>query len=208
MAAVRHLLAQVVGIVLVKVHQHLVDGIQRPVGGVELIGVRIEEALQPAGLPQGDVLEEGEGVVVLGGLLLQIADRGHPGILQQLEYLLQGVALRDGHGNFRLGGGVDAHAGQQGPVIHVGVQGVGADGHLVLAAGDVGKQLEQPLELDEAVLFQGVDHVVKAVLRRHGDGDLFILLVQGQHIPGGNPPQTGQHDGHANHAHDIHHGKA
>ena len=64
-AGVRDLLPHLVGEQLVKAHQHLVNGVQRAVGGVEGVGVRIEVALQPAGAAQGDVLEEGEGVVVL-----------------------------------------------------------------------------------------------------------------------------------------------
>ena len=153
-------------------------------------------------------LPEGEGVVMPGGGLSQLLHRGHLVVLQQLEDLCDGIALWDGDGDLRLGGGVHAHAGEQGAIVHVGVQGIGPRGDLGLASGDRGEQLEQALILDEPLFFQPVRHLVKAVLFVHGDGDLFFRLVQGQHVVGGDPAHAGQQNGHADDGHRIQHAGA
>ena len=208
-SAVRHLLAHLIGELGVEGLKHLVDGVQGIVGRVELVGGGEQVALQPLGVTQGNVLEEGEGVVVGGRRLVQVLHRGHPLLLQELEDLGYRVALRDGDIHHCPGGGIGADAGDQGAVVHVGVQGKGAGrGDLVLAAGDGGEELEERFVLDQAVVLEHIHHVVIAVLRGDGDGDGVLLLVQGQHVAGGDPAHTGQQSGYADDGHSVEHGKA
>ena len=72
-AAVCHLLTHVLGKLLIKAHQHLIDDIQRILGRGELIGVGVEIALQTVVVAQLQILKEGEGVVVVGGGFLKLS---------------------------------------------------------------------------------------------------------------------------------------
>ena len=192
----------------VKVDQQLIDGIHRIVGGIELIGGRHEVAFQPVVIPQRDILEEGEGVVVVGGGFLKLLHRGHPLLFQQGEDLVQGIALWDDHIHHRPGGGVGTHASQQSPVIHIRVQGIGTHRHIVLAPCEGGKELEEPLILDQPLILQPVHDAVEAVLRGDGNGHFLLILIQGQHIVCGDPKQAGQQDGHSDDSYHIEHGEA
>ena len=207
-AAVQDLLAHLVRHLGVKLHQHLVDDIQGVLRGGELIGVREQIPLQPVVVPQLDVLEEGEGVVVVGGHILEVLHTGHVPLLQQGEDLVDGIALRDGDGDGGFAGGIGAHAGEQGPVVHVGVQGEGARHHLILAPGKGGKQIKQRLVLNESVFLEHVRHIAKAVFTGNGNGNRFLLFVQGQHIVGGHPADTGQQGGNSDDKHHIEQSKA
>ena len=86
--AVGDLLAQFLGEFGVKPDQHLVDDVQGILGGGEFIGVRVQIALQPVVVAQGQVLEEGEGVVVVGRHVVELVHGGNPFLLQKLEDLL------------------------------------------------------------------------------------------------------------------------
>ena len=207
--AVGDLLAQFLGEFGVKPDQHLVDDVQGILGGGEFIGVRVQIALQPVVVAQGQVLEEGEGVVVVGCLLLQLGCvRHHALFLQQSEDLIDGVALRDGDLDGGLGGRVGAHAGDQGPVVHVGVQGEGPGYDLVPAAGEGGKELEEALVLDQAVFLQHGDHVAEAVLLPDGNRGRLFRLVQGQYIVGRHPADAGQQGGDPDNKDHIEQGEA
>ncbi len=70
------------------------------------------------------------------------------------------------------------------------------------------EELEERFVLDQAVVLEHIHHVVKAVLRGDGDGDGVLLLVQGQHVVGGDPAHTGQQSGYADDDHHVEHGKA
>lgn len=98
----------------------------------------------------------------------------------------------------------------RGPVVHVGVQLIGARGDLgpLLSglAGGVGQgteELEHHLVLDEALLLQLVGHLAHRVplvdLHHGGKGG----LVEGQHIVGPDPAHAGQEGGDAKHKNDI-----
>ena len=98
-----------------------------------------------------------------------------------------------------------------GPVVHIGVQVIGAGGDLLVPVGTGGEEAEEPLLLDEAVLRKHVGHIphVRAgdlggialpvrhlgigedVLRQGDDGGV-LLLVEGQHVPRPDPAQAGQ----------------
>ena len=206
-SAVRHLLAHLIGELGVEGLKHLVDGVQGIVGRVELVGGGEQVALQPLGVTQGNVLEEGEGVVVGGRRLVQVLHRGHPLLLQELEDLGYRVALRDGDIHHCPGGGIGADAGDQGAVVHVGVQGKGAGrGDLVLAAGDGGEELEERFVLDQAVVLQGVGHLVQGGIFLNGDGGGVLGLIEGQHIAGSHPAQRRQQRRDADDEDHIEHG--
>ena len=196
-AAVCHLLAHCVGKLLVKAHQHLVDDIQGVLGGGKFVGVGVEIALQAVIVPHLQILEEGEGVVVVGRHILQVLHAGHTLLLQQREDLIHGVALGNGHGDGGPGGRVGTHAGQQGPVVHIGVQGEGACHHVVLAAGEGGKEIEEELIFDESLVLELFSHITKAVVIGNGNGSGLLWFVQSQHVVGSHPADAGQQRGHA-----------
>ena len=62
-----------------------------------------------------------------------------------------------------------AHASQQGPVVHVGVQGVAAGDDLVLLVGDGGKELEQEFVLNHPLVLQPVGYAVEVLVLRDGE---------------------------------------
>ena len=155
-------------------------------------------------------LEEGEIEVVVGGGVLQLLHRTDALLLQQRKDLRLRHALGDGDGGDHAVGGGGAHAGDQGPVVHVGVELIGARGDLgpLLAglAGDVGEgaeELEDHLIFDEPLLLQFVCHLGHAVplVDLHDGGER--LLVQGQHVVGPDPAHAGQQGGDAQHADDV-----
>ena len=210
-AVVLYLLAHLVGEDLVKAEDHLVEHAHRFLAHIELVGVGEQVALQPLGVAQGHyALEEGELEVVIGCGLLQLLHRGHPLLLQKGEDLGLCHALGYGDGGGHAVGGGGAHAGDEGPVVHVGVQLIGARGDLgpLLSglAGGVGQgteELKHHLVLDEALLLQLVGHLAHRVplvdLHHGGKGG----LVEGQHIVGPDPAHAGQEGGDAKHKNDI-----
>ena len=131
-----------------------------------------------------------------------------------VEDLIHGVALRNGDGNLLPAGRVRAQVGDDGPVIHVGVQLIGAGRHLLIGVGEDGKEAEDQLELNDAIGFELIGHIVQIhhlyglaldpliglhlhlllsenVLRQGDDGGV-LRLVEGQHIVGGHPAHRRQ----------------
>ena len=142
----------------------------------------------------GQVLEEGVLEGVVGGHIPQLLHGGHALFLQHGEDLVQGHALGNGHLHRLAAGRALAHAADEGAVIHVGIQLIGAGSNLVvpLHMGQRGEELEDQLVLDQAVFLQQIGHLVQGGALLNGDGGIVLRLVEGQHIAGGHPAQSGQ----------------
>ena len=203
------LLVELVHIVLhlgLEVHQHLVDDVLGVLTQIEGVGVGEEVALQTVVVAQGQVLEPAEVVVPVGGHILELLHRGDPLLLQQLEDLVDGVALLDGDVNGLTGGRGRAHVGHQGPVVHIGVQLVGARGDLVAGVGEQAIEVEEELVLNEAVVLEGIHHIAELLVVFHLDDGGGVLLVQGQQVVGPDPAHGGQHGGQTHHEQHIQQG--
>ncbi|MPM95786.1 hypothetical protein SDC9_142941 [bioreactor metagenome] len=196
-AAVQNLLAQIVGYPGVEVHQHLVEDVERVLAQIEIIGVGKEIALQPGGVSQGDILQEGEGVVVVGGRLTELFRRGDVAAFQQAENLGHGIALRDGDRGLLAGGGTLAHVVDDGAVVHVGIERIGARGNFLFRPGERRKEPKGEFILDNALLGQGVHHIAEAFPLGDGDNSRALLLVERQHVVCQHPAHPGQQGGHA-----------
>ena len=174
---------------------------------IELIGVREEEALQSAQV-LGFVVDE--VVVKIAGLggLSQGLLRVDALFRQQGDGLADGVALRNGDGHrlrAQVAGGA-AHPRDQGVVVHVGVQLIGADAHLFAGAGDGREQAEEPLVADQSGVLQLFRDAAHVVIR----GDLNGDLGGGGDVPAESTQVAGQQPAHASqdgrghqHAQDI-----
>ena len=185
----------------------MVEHAHRFLAHIELVGVGEQVALQPLGVAQGHhALEEGELEVVIGSGLLQLLHRGHPLLLQKGEDLGLCHALGYGDGGGHAVGGGGAHAGDEGPVVHVGVQLIGADAHLFAGAGDGREQAEEPLVADQSGVLQLFRDAAHVVIR----GDLNGDLGGGGDVPAESTQVAGQQPAHASqdgrghqHAQDI-----
>ena len=171
-AGLLHRLHPLLGHLAVEVVQQALDGGGGLLVQVELIGVREEVALQPGELAGilDEVIGEAGGLGGLGqGLLRVDALAG-----QERQGLLDGVALGDGdlhHVGVQVAGGV-VHGRDQGQVVHVLVEGIGADADLALGVAEAAHQLEKPGVVDEAVGFQLLRDAGEIILRR----DLHLRL--------------------------------
>ena len=166
----------------------------------------------------GQILQEGVLENVVGGHILEVGRGGHAVFLQQGEDLIQGHTFGDGDFHFFSVAGVAAHGGDEGAVVHFGVELIGAGGDEVtvllvgalglhLGVGHPGKELEEQFGLDEPVVLKALGHIRKIIALRHGDGGDLIGLVEGQHIAGGHPGQRGQQRREAQHEDHIKQGR-
>ena len=190
-----------------KVADQPVQGVLGVMAHIELIGVREEEALQSAQV-LGFVVDE--VVVKIAGLggLSQGLLRVDALFRQQGDGLADGVALRNGDGHrlrAQVAGGA-AHPSDQGVVVHVGVQLIGADAHLFAGAGDGREQAEEPLVADQSGVLQLFRDAAHVVIR----GDLNGDLGGGGDVPAESTQVAGQQPAHASqdgrghqHAQDI-----
>ena len=171
---------------------------------VEIVGVREQIALQ-AGQLMGIVVNEVVGEIILLGGLRQ-------GLLgvdalagQQRDGLLHRVALRNGDPDRlrrQVAGGV-VHGRDQGHVIHVAVQGVGADADLLLRLVHPAEQLEEPLVVHQPRVVELVRDGTQIVVRRHFYGGLHRSLIERAEVVDQQPAHTGQHGGYHQHKQDI-----
>ena len=143
---------------------------------------------------------------MVGRHVVELVHGGNPFLLQKLEDLLDGHALRDGHLHLLPVGGAGAQAVEQGPVIHVRVHHIGALGNLIVPAGHGGKEPEQDGMLNDVVGLQLIHHAAEVILILHRDGGRGGGFVQSQHIVGHGPSHRRQHHGDGHYHHKIDNG--
>ena len=164
---------------------------------IELIGIREQIALQPGDVLGGVV---NKAVVIIGGLGgFQQVFLGIDALFrQQTDGLHDGVALRDGHGDGlrrQIAGGI-VHSQNQGAIIHLRVQLIGADADFPVGMGDPGVKLEKPLVLNQPRIMELFGHGGHAVLRRYLHSRLFHSApVEGAEIRAKHPAHSCQNGG-------------
>ncbi len=145
----------------VKVDQHLVDGGLGVLAQIKLVGVREEVALQSVRAAQRDLLEEGEIIIVGGGHIVELGHGGYAVFLQPPEDLGHGKALGDGDRHLLPVGRLGAQVGDDGPVVHIGIELVGPRSNLIRGVGKDRIEVEHRLEFNEAVFLQVVTTSLK-----------------------------------------------
>ena len=194
-----HLLRDLV----VKVPQEFGKDIFRVVIHIELIGVRIEIALQTAMITIRQIFQEPVVKFIIGSCFLQAGCVTDLLFLQHQENILQLIAFRYGD---RFGGTVFAglhHAINQCAIVIDRVQLIGAGVDLFRRVGDHAVEVEEPLILNQALFLQHGSDIGNRRIFLHRHCDNGFLRRQGADFVGAFPCEYSQQNRGCQHQADI-----
>ena len=168
--------------------QELVDDGARLLALIKVIGVRENEALKTRGVAGLGVFEEAEGIIEVRRRVIEVFLGADALLLQLREDLVHRHALREGELRDDHGLRADLHALHERAVIKLCRQHIGAGIELPIRVGDLGKELEKPLILDDPRVLERAGDIVDVRAldgARAGDDAVCVLdlhLLLGEDI--------------------------
>ena len=191
-----------------EVGQHGVDVVHGGLFRIKGLGGGEQEALHTVHLAQHILLQEAVALELeVGAGVLQLLTGGDTGLRQDVDDLIDGLALGDDHLDpavlVDLVQFIVVHVLDQAAVIHIAVQlpFTRVDG--LAGVEEYTAEFEEATVIDQAGFLQLLGHIAYAVALLHGDGDLHIVLVQRAQVVEQQPAHAGQQAGDQYHAGQI-----